>query len=205
MSKNLINFLSNLKIALNEEQFSYVYFSSATGMIEKISNKFDEETDLKILKVKYNLVKDLINGKRRIEDYGVLYNSKAKDFEILELEKNINIRNINNSLLKINKSSNAEKEKVDVLVQQDNKNQCWNFFINSKINFLKNVNDFMFFSITEKNDPNILYRTISFNVADSQNNCISIPYIYETEKDIEKISVFTHKVLDTYLHEVINE
>jgi hypothetical protein len=204
MSNELINFLSTLKITLNEEIYSFVYFDKITGKIEKISCKEEKNNDneCQFIKVKYSSVEDLISGKNRLEDYRVLYNSKIKDFEILQLEKNINIKNINNSLLKVNKCVNNNKEVVDLLIQQNNKNKCWNFYINENINFLKNVNDVMFFSITENNDPNILYRTIVFNVNDLVDNFISIPYIYDSEKNT---SVFTNKVLDTYIHEVIND
>jgi hypothetical protein len=205
MSNDLISFLSNVEILLSEEEYSYVYFDSITGKIEKISSKKENDKKFKVLKVKFSLVKDLVDGKKRLEDYCVIYNSKIKDFEILELEKNLYVKNINNSLFKVDKNLVAKKDKIDVLIQQDNKNKNWIFIFNKKINFLKNVNDYMFFSITEKNDPNILYRTISFSITDLKNNIINIPYKYEVESDIESTSIFVHKVLDSYVHEVLND
>jgi hypothetical protein len=205
MSDDLISFLSEIQISIVEDLYSYVYFDKNTGKIEKISRKEDSDEEVTCLKVNLSDVEDLINGKKRLEDYRVLYNSTIKDFQILELEKNIHVRNINNSLLKIEKLTTYDKDNCDIIVQQNNITQSWNFIVNKNLNFLKNVNDVLFFSITKKNDPNILYRTILVNVSNLTDNIIQIPYVYNTETDLVNVSVFTNKVLDTYIHEVIND
>lgn len=205
MSNSLIDFLSNIQIAITTSEYSFVYFDQTSGKIEKISSKQENNSAYALLKVKYQTVENLISGKKRLEDYRVAYNSKIKDFEILESEKNINLKNINNSLLKVERTKNNKKTAYDVVIQQDNKQQCWKFIINKNLTFLKNINDTLFFSITKKNDPNILYRTIMFNITDLVDNYISIPYIYDSEKNLTNTSIFTNKVLDTYAHEVIDD
>ena len=205
MSNDLLEFLLKIQIAVSDDIYSYVYFDKQTGKIEKISSNDNQIDDCKSIKVKHSSIDKLVSGEHRLEDYRVLYNPKIKDFEISKLQENTNLQNVNNSLLKISKSATADKENFDVVIEQNNKKECWNFYINKNINFLENVNDVMCFSITESNDPNVLYRTIMFNVSSLIDNFISVPYVYDSEKDIKNVSVFTNKVLDTYAHEVIDD
>jgi hypothetical protein len=205
MSDNLIDFLSKVKVETSNNLYSFLYFDKQTGKIEKITNKQSNDQKYESLKVKLSLVEDLINGKQRIEDYRVVYNSKIKDFEIIKIEENFCARDINNILLKINKTVKFDADSYDVVIQQNNKTKSWNIDVNSNINFIKNVNNILFFSVTEKNDPNILYRTIMFDALKLVDNSIQIPYIYENESDLNNISVYTNKVLDSYIHKAIND
>jgi hypothetical protein len=205
MSDNLIDFLSKVKVETSNNLYSFLYFDKQTGKIEKITNKQSNDQKYECLKVKLSLVEDLINGKQRIEDYRVVYNSKIKDFEIIKIEENFCARDINNILLKINKTVKFDADSYDVVIQQNNKTKSWNIDVNSNINFIKNVNNILFFSVTEKNDPNILYRTIMFDALKLVDNSIQIPYIYENESDLNNISVYTNKVLDSYIHKAIND
>ena len=79
-------------------------------------------------------------------------------------------------------------------------------FISKK--FLKSsgqlANEKLYFSVTSKYDPNILYRSLEFTIGDLLDETSSIiPFIYESENSVDDVSIYTAKYFDSYAHEVI--
>lgn len=206
MSAELINFLKELEIQIKQKDYVYVYFNINTNKIEKILNTQDPLTNnLNFIKVKEADVENIFSGKSRIEDFKVLYNSKIKNFKLTHLSEKIDYQTIDSKIFRIDKIENSNIDSYDITVRQNNKDNCWNFFVNKSLTTIESVSSSLFFSITAKNDPNILYRTIAIRIDIVDGDCISIPYIYNTERDIANLSVYTNKVLSTYAHEVIND
>ena len=100
-------------------------------------------------------------------------------------------------------------KEYDIIVQQNTINKVWSIVINPHtkkflISSGYSPNETLYFSVTSKYDPNILYRTLEFSVADLLDNKTSvIPFIYDNESDAQNVSIYTAKYFDNYSHEII--
>jgi hypothetical protein len=100
-------------------------------------------------------------------------------------------------------------KEYDIIVQQNTINKAWSIVINPHtkkflISSGYSPNETLYFSVTSKYDPNILYRTLEFSVADLLDNKTSvIPFIYDNESDAQNVSIYTAKYFDNYSHEII--
>jgi len=97
----------------------------------------------------------------------------------------------------------------DIVIHQDTENNIWKIGINPHIkNFIIRTGyaktETLYFSVTEKHDPNILYRSLEFTIADLlSQNAITIPFIFDSERKADNVSIYTAKYFDSYVHEVI--
>lgn len=198
MSTDLLNFLSAVQNEINKKSYSYVCFDSDTGKIEKITNSIENET-LKYIKILTLNIDDIFTGKKRIDDYKVVYDLQKDSYELIFLDDEIIVPYIGDKIYQIPKVSETKIYSTDLTVRQDIQQKHWHFFIS---NSAKQMADRLFFSITAKNDPNILYRTIVVNTI-NKDECISFPFLYEIESDPKKLSVYTNKILKKYAHEVL--
>ena len=102
----------------------------------------------------------------------------------------------------------VDKE-YDIIVQQNTINKSWSMVLNPYTKkFLLtsgySPKEFLYFSITSKFDPNILYRTLEFSVGELLSNVSKeIPFIYDVESDDSEVSIYTAKYFESYAHEVI--
>ena len=100
-------------------------------------------------------------------------------------------------------------KEYDIIVQQNTINKTWSIVINPHtkkflISSGYSPDETLYFSATSKYDPNILYRTLEFSVADLLDNKTSvIPFIYDNESDAQNVSIYTAKYFDNYSHEII--
>ncbi len=98
---------------------------------------------------------------------------------------------------------------VDVNVVQNNLLGCWEIYLGRNTRkSLETVNyigqDKMYFSVTAKHDPNILYRTMEFSLVNLlRNKSEKYPFQYEWEFDRTDVSVYTSKFFETYSHEIL--
>jgi hypothetical protein len=186
-----------MEITINNER--YVCYNDA-GQIEKISRRPDENLDS--IKVSYEDVKDLLEGKKSIVNYKVEYDFLERKYVLKNLEQWKNDKLITAFIYEI---PNNTTDDYEIRIVQNNKKQCWELEVNPIfLETLKNQNVTFNpveqqFSITKKYDPNVLYRVIKFN------NNVSIPFEYDFEFDNEDVSVYTIRKFSTYIHEVINE
>jgi hypothetical protein len=201
MSNDLLEFIKNVQKETQSKAYSYVFFNSETGEIEKISNSCQETQNFLFIKVLTQNVDDIFTGKKRIEDYKVVYNLQKDSYDLIFLDNEVIIPYIGDKIYQIPKVFESNIYSYDLTVRHNIQDNCWNFFLN---NNSKRISKKLFFSITAKNDPNILYRTIIIDT-DVDDDCISIPFIYENEFDSNNISVFTNKVLNKYSYEVFDE
>jgi len=97
----------------------------------------------------------------------------------------------------------------DVVIRQDTDKGEWNLQINPYTKkFLRmsgyNPKETLYFSITSKYDPNILYRSLEFTVGELLSESASIiPFICDAESSPQNVSIYTAKYFDSYAHEVI--
>jgi hypothetical protein len=201
MSDNLLDFIKNVQKDIQSKSYSYVFFNSETGDIEKISNSREEIQNFSFIKVLTQNLDDIFTGKKRIEDYKVVHNLQKDSHDLIFLNDEIIVPHIGDKIYQIPKVSESKIHSYDLTVRQDIREKFWHFFINDNV---KQITNKLFFSITAKNDPNILYRTF---IVDTRidKGCVSFPFVYEKEFDNKNISVYTNKVLNKYAHEVFDE
>ena len=186
-----------MELSINNDR--YVCYN-ANGQIEKISRRPDENLDS--IKLHYDDVKDLLEGKKSIVNYKVEYDFLEKKYVLKDLEQWRNDQLITAFIYELPNDCETDYE---IKVIQNNKDKCWELEINP--NFIKTLKeqDVTFnpveqqFSITKLYDPNVLYKVLKFK--DTQ----TIPYEQDFEFDNEEVSVYTIRKFSTYIHEVINE
>jgi len=97
----------------------------------------------------------------------------------------------------------------DVIIQQNFVDKCWRIVLNPYTKAFLNtsgysVKDKLYFSVTEKYDPNILYRTLELNAEELLwEKPTTIPFIYDVEQDGVNVSIYTAKYFEHYAHEVV--
>tara|TARA_B110000503_G_scaffold99799_1_gene149282 strand:+ start:16244 stop:17572 length:1329 start_codon:yes stop_codon:yes gene_type:complete len=97
----------------------------------------------------------------------------------------------------------------DIVVIENQIDKYWSIRLsNAMKEFLKSSsyrkNDKLYFSITSKYDPNILYRTLDFSLNDLLNNNYKVyDFKYDCEFTGDEVSIYTTKFFDSYAHEVI--
>jgi hypothetical protein len=100
-------------------------------------------------------------------------------------------------------------KKYDLVVCQNTINKEWKITINPYtkqflITSEYNPKEILYFSVTSKYDPNILYRSLEFTVGDLLSETASvIPFKYDIERDTTSVSIYTAKYFENYAHEVI--
>ena len=100
-------------------------------------------------------------------------------------------------------------KEYDIIVQQNTHNKTWSMIINPYTKkFLQtsgyNSKERLYFSVTSKYDPNILYRSLEFTVDDLLSNKeFVIPFLSDKEDSSDDVSIYTAKYFEQYAHEVI--
>jgi hypothetical protein len=102
----------------------------------------------------------------------------------------------------------TEKD-YDVIVKQDTISKCWKIIINPYTRkFLvtsgHGSKEILYFSVTSKYDPNILYRSLEVTVGDLLSEATSvIPFKSDVESSASDVSIYTAKYFEHYSHEVV--
>jgi hypothetical protein len=127
----------------------------------------------------------------------------------LNLTSSDNLKN-GQTILSGKRLYQVQTEKAyDIIVQQNTLSKAWNLLLNPYTKkFLQtsgyNPKETLYFSVTSKYDPNILYRSLEFTVGDLLSDVTSvILFSTEDEEDPQNVSIYTAKYFDSYAHEVI--
>ena len=145
--------------------------------IEVVLDTVDKDTSYKDISLDLTATPDLKNGQTVLS---------GKNLYIVSLEK-----------------------EYDVIVQQNTISKCWNVVLNPYTKkFLLtsgyNPKETLYFSVTSKYDPNVLYRSLEFSVSDLLSDINSIiPFKFTAEEDLNNVSIYTAKYFENYAHEII--
>lgn len=182
----------------------YVYFDEK-GNLLSISNT--NKTDGNYVEVELEDVKNLITGKDQFFHYHVIFDTTKKNYVLKHVYDEDDYQyNVND---RIHRLSRIKQDIVDLTIQQNIKSKLWSFVLDTEIRDRirsKQIyyNKPLMFSITRKNDPNQLERIITVNIKDLiDKEDFSIPFEFEIELDVNALSVYTTKRLESYHHEVI--
>ena len=201
---NLLELIKAVNHDISVTKNKFVYYNNKTGEIIKISNK-KEKSKYDMIEVDKQVVSEIVTGDKPLSKFRVEYNLEIKSFYLTEIDTDISLISVSNKFYQIPKTT---KDNYDLKIIQNNKNREWIIQIDESLLDLKDVISFrnkkMRFSVTHKNDPNILYRKIIVNLDDLlKNMCVSYPF--KSNKEIEEVSVYTPKYFKFYIHEVANE
>lgn len=202
---SLADLISQINSQISTVSESYVYYDKDTGKIHKISNK-EIESDFEICKVETTLVKDIITGVKKTENFIVSYDLSQKRMTINELSYESELDSVKYRLYEIPEIKNNT---YDVKILRNISNKCWTVQLSdeTKKELIKSKyssNDSIYFSITEKHNPNILYKSIESNLSSLLINPILFPFEYKWEHDDHKnVSIYTPKFFNDYVYEVV--
>jgi hypothetical protein len=204
MTTDLKTLFQKIKIDAQTADVSYVYYNKKTGEIHKISPR-KEDSNYEIVEISQKKVKKLLTGEKKTSDYKVFYDITDKSVTL----KNINESNIINSYDKIlYKIPKEDLNDSDLTIEQDFLIKTWKIAIGKEtIQFLKSNNlslhDKILLSITKKDDPNILYRTIYVDLGKMIETPVTIPFRFNFEFEQREVSIYTNKYLKSYSYKII--
>lgn len=181
---------------------SFVHFDIATGHVSRISN-FINETDTSVLEVDFERVKSYINGEISLINLKVEFDPEIRDFVLIESGEELSKKSTDR-VYQIYKT-----DKADIVLVLDKPNQCWKVLVDPDIRssiLNKNVvfDSIMGISVTVRNNPHLLLRTLSIPLDRLFREAyFVIPFDHEFEFTLEEFSLFTPKRFDSYSCEVI--
>jgi hypothetical protein len=204
MSTDLRSLFQKIKIDAQTANISYVYYDKETGIIHKISPR-KEQTEYEILELDSKEVKPLLTGERKTSDFKIFYDIPNRAV----LLKDISNKNIdflyNKILYEIPKSY---YNRADLLIRQNYFTHIWEISINRKTKkfiykYNLSLDNNILLSITKKNDPNILYRTLRLDLKSLMSDSVCIPFKFDFEFKRQEVSIYTNKYFDSYSYKVI--
>ena len=203
---SVLDFVNSLMLDATQDIKSYVYYLEEDGSIYKVSSKNSEVEGYSVLEVPYTDVKELMSGKKRTSDFRVEYDTALKHLKLKENSFEDNIGSVEDRLYKIPET----KDPADLTIQYDVAENYWRVFLDPPLRKNKHliqrpnrIN--LHFSITAKNDPNILYNTFSINLKELiDNDFFDIDCQFEYNIPTTDVSIYTAKYFDTYACEFIN-
>lgn len=189
------------------EQVVWIRFDKDTGNIVGMG-PFKQE-GANSIPVPYEDVKHILEGKESRRNYIVQYNPKTKNLEFVPKHSLIlDAYSVKDFIHELTEEEIAE---ADILLIQDIPNTCWKIQLGK--NLRKNLkergislNHTLVFSITEKGDPNILYKTLSVHFSQVVgDNYYIIPFTMPFETLRIPVSAYTSKRFETYQFKRIYE
>jgi hypothetical protein len=201
MSIDLKTLFQKIKIDAQTANFSYVYYDKETGEIHKISPK-KEETKYEILELDYLEANPLLTGEKKTSDFKVFYDI---------VSKTVLLKNINESAAllydKILYKIPNDESQTDLIIEQNFITKSWNVILKEEtLYFVKKHNlslyDKILLSVTKKDDPNILYRTLYVDLGKLIEKSWSTPFKFDFEFERKEVSIYTNKYFDSYSYKV---
>lgn len=202
MASNLQSLFQKIKIDAQTANVVYIYYDKADCSIHKISPR-REETAYEVLEVDHNTAQPLLTGEKKTSDYRISYDIANKTVML----KNINEKNTLGTYDKILYQIPTNIDSADLTIEQNFNTNNWNVSISiDTLNFVKthslSLYDKILLSVTEKDDPNILYRTLYIDLETLIEQSISIPFKSEFERTGKHVSIYTNKYFDSYSYKV---
>jgi hypothetical protein len=181
-----------------------VYFDPETGKIYGITNREDpEHTDYFELPVQD--LEDFLIGRRNIVHHKVVFDIKEQAYKIINKQESL-IVYVDDLIFKV-----ATVPLYQILIKQDIVNKQWKISASAELkdkmkSITSRLEETMFFSITEKNNPNILFNHFYVSIGDViKQDSINVAFVSQDEETFGATSVYTNRKFDRYSHETINE
>ena len=181
-----------------------VYFDKKTGEIQSITTREKSHLDT-YFSTTFNEVEEFISGTKNLIDYKVVYDIKKSNYLIIHRNEKI-VLDVDNLVHQIKTGNSAQ-----LVVTKNNKEKSWQFYIDRNLTKQNNINasildETLWFSITKKNNPNILYRHFTVSLKElTDKETIDVDFASQEELDLSSYSVYTNRRLVSYAKREINE
>jgi len=177
-----------------------VYFDKDTGDIKSISNieqEFESSFPAQI-----EDIRDFLDGNKSITTHKVVYDVGTSSYVIVSKNKKIE-SDVNDNVYKIIPTNNAQ-----VIVKYKTKQNLWNISLSDEAKLeledkKERINQNLRFSVTQKNNPNILHEYFTTTVEHLIDN--ELEFNSQTQFNLEDFSVYTNRRFQKYSCEVVNE
>jgi hypothetical protein len=205
MSNNLESLLKKIKIDARVDNTFYVYYDQESGEIFKISPRKEEQTSYKILEIDGEFVRPMLTGEKKTSDFRVFYDIKSKTVFLKNISEHVP-KHFDKIFYQIPKGTGS----AELIVEQNFKNNKWKISIdNETLNFINTYKlshyNKILLSVTKKDDPNILYRSLIIDAKSLIKRPVIIPFKFDFERLKETISIYTIKHFNSYIHKVTND
>lgn len=182
----------------------YVYFDKDTGSVLHIVKSLKHDESNPYIEVDVSEVRPVIEHKISVSDLKIEFDPKEKQYKFKKTKLATEVYDVNESIYKFSNSRIA-----DIILIQDIPNTCWKVEIDKilRTNLIKTqvgLDVLLTFSITVKDNPNILLKLLKISLRDLVNNGYSIlPFTQEFENLGTKVSIYTSRKFNTYSHKVL--
>jgi len=186
------------------ENIYRVYFELETGTIVSITNEILDRDDLSSIEVSFEEIESLVNGEESFFDRTVEFDTRLKAYVLKQNTIETDVYTVDDAVYKITSAEDA-----DIQIIQDLKNTCWKFLIseslrNEMIEKKVKLKTMLSFSVTEENNPNLLYRTIQVPFEQLVKEYYVVKdFLHEYEHHGKPVSVYTIKRFESYSYEVV--
>lgn len=194
MPTNFKKKFARLNAIAHQKPVWYCNYDKKTGNVLAIKNHTNDSENF--FKITNEVAAKFNSGEEHIVNYFVVWNKQEKKYK-LEKKDSAKIENLKNNFVEI--MHNHDDAEIHII--KDFQNKVWKFYATDntyeQYNVESTVSDYLYFSVTSKGDPHLLYRTLIVNIKELLDNTVVIPF---DESDLlnKKYSVFTNKKFDSY-------
>jgi len=179
---------------------------------------FEYEKSWGYIEVEYSQVEKLLDGTEHSVEYVVAYSQVNNEYELVRRQEftseSLGISDLIFQVPILQHEDFVKYKKLgyqpDIHIIHDIPNTCWNIKFGDRADshahgqFL-DLQKHLVFSITQYNNPNILYRILPIKLENLVYERYQvIPFMYDWEKSDEPVSIFTIKRFDTYAYQRID-
>jgi hypothetical protein len=179
-----------------------VYFEESTGTILAIANidkdfKNFYETD-------YEDISQFIEGNMSLIEHKVVYNIVTSNYTIIPKDSKVEPL-VNDLIYKI-----LPRDVYQIAFLKNNIEQVWSISLSKEMQAnLEQVksrpNEQLAFSVTQHNNPNILYRHVRCSLHDLiEQKAINFNFLSQDERELTIFSVYTNRKFEKYTCGVID-
>lgn len=179
-----------------------VYFDKDTGNILAVANiEMPYET---VFEVDYEDIVKFVDGYESISTHQVVYNINTSSYVITPKDTTIETL-VDDLIYKI-----TPRNIYQIAVWQDNIKQCWSIRVSAELQqqltqVISRQNERLTFSITQKNNPNILYRHLTCYLNDIlDQGSVDFQFDSQDEENLKTYSVYTNRKFEKYTCGVID-
>lgn len=168
----------------------YVNFDKDSGEIKSCGPSKDDTVSN--IEVEYSAIEKIVNFEEKMSDYKVIFDPAKRGFVL----KSNHYQEVYNSLYQLEKYNN---HLYDILLKIDIGNNTCELVLDESIkNALSESNveykEEIYFSVTEKNNPLILYKLLKFDLKKS--------YVIPFDVEQKDFSIYTLKKYESYVYEI---
>lgn len=182
----------------------FIYFNKNTGRVTNILKTINKKLTDPYIEVNKDEIQTVLDKKVSFTQLLVYFDTDKKKYELKKSKLSVEVYDVNEAIYHL-----KDIEDADIKLTQDINNTCWKIEIdkdlrNNLIQTQVMLDTLLTFSITQKDNPNILLKMIRVSLKDLVNQGYKIlPYTQDFEKNSIPISIYTSRRFKTYSYKVL--